>query len=511
MRTVLVDPAARRGGPAAARGAPPGRRPAGGVGLAGKPSVLGPARMLSLQGLAGNRAVTSLVAQRCGDVPPERCGCHHRDEAEPAGAPAGMAAGVMAVQRLTRAEKEEDLRSRKYSGQPRLEAAFDNSPPLGIGERGDGVRLVQEGLVADGLAMPRSTKPTGELDGIFGPETQGAVRQFQVNHAADGLTDRNGFADGRVGRKTLGKLDELAASGERPPGPPDLPPCPVPITGTRALVAGPGGGSPGGLLIPGITCKPGPGPVPPPNPNVQCGQPCGPAWIQVKKGTFMTLCDDKVATSSPEIATVGCTPGRPGNVGLFAGKPGWQISGRYDFCGSPDPTIQVGFVQTVETAATGAFFFNPATQGLDKGDFGCVANARDCERGAPAPFFGRAGTPGGPHGFGGTFPVLSDTPHLTKTSRPDRQHRLHMLVIHGVFHIWLVARLPGGTTVFVHHWTIKLGVGGVLTLGADPCNRSAWQLVGNATVTAKGTGQGSATPVLTGMCANDLTKPCGGP
>ncbi|MEO0375316.1 MAG: DUF4157 domain-containing protein, partial [Cyanobacteria bacterium P01_A01_bin.17] len=79
---------------------------------------------------------------------------------------------IHSLQRLTNTEKVANLKSSKYAGNPRLERAFDNDPPLGIGEgRGESneaVRLIQEGLVADGFEMPRSTKSTGNLDGVFG-------------------------------------------------------------------------------------------------------------------------------------------------------------------------------------------------------------------------------------------------------------------------------------------------------------------------------------------------------
>lgn len=114
--------------------------------------------------------------------------------------------GTSSLQRLTEVEKTENLKSPKYAGNPRLEKAFDNAPSLGIGETSQGVRLVQEGLVADGFAMPGSTKPTGELDGGFGGETFKVVKEFQIKH---GLA-----VDGVVGRETMGKLDELASPGQ---------------------------------------------------------------------------------------------------------------------------------------------------------------------------------------------------------------------------------------------------------------------------------------------------------
>ena len=105
------------------------------------------------------------------------------------------------LSRLTQEDKTENLKSKKYAGTRRLEKAFDNDPPLGIGESEEAVRLVQEGLIAEGFDMPASTRPTGELDGVFGAETFTVVKKFQAKY---GLR-----VDGIVGRETMGKLDEL--------------------------------------------------------------------------------------------------------------------------------------------------------------------------------------------------------------------------------------------------------------------------------------------------------------
>lgn len=120
------------------------------------------------------------------------------------------------LSRLTEEEKAENLRSKKYAGTRRLENAFDNDPPLGIGESGEPVRLIQEGLVADGFDMPASTKSTGELDGAFGSETFTVLKKFQAKY---GLR-----VDGIVGRETMGKLDELELN-RKPPPPPDWQPA----------------------------------------------------------------------------------------------------------------------------------------------------------------------------------------------------------------------------------------------------------------------------------------------
>lgn len=129
------------------------------------------------------------------------------------------------------AASAEDLQSEPYASNERLQRAFDNSPALGIGESGKAVQLVQEGLVRDGFAMPRSTKPTGELDGAFGQETFNSALAFQRKHGLG--------VDGIVGHQTLGKLDELAVQ------PPELS-CPSPEIVPASTHA----------LFPGGSCRP---------------------------------------------------------------------------------------------------------------------------------------------------------------------------------------------------------------------------------------------------------------
>jgi len=74
---------------------------------------------------------------------------------------------------------------------------------LGRGSRGDGVRRVQEALLAAGYDLG----PSG-ADGDFGPATEGAVRAFQ--------RDRSLEVDGVVGPQTEGALFGGATA---PPGP----------------------------------------------------------------------------------------------------------------------------------------------------------------------------------------------------------------------------------------------------------------------------------------------------
>jgi peptidoglycan hydrolase-like protein with peptidoglycan-binding domain len=126
---------------------------------------------------------------------------------------AGNVATRAAIQRapLTAAEKEQNLNSSRYAGDPMLEAAYDNSPPLSKGMRDPSIGKVQAGLVDAGYAMPISMA-AGTPDGIFGKETDAIVHQFQSDNALK--------SDGLVGRKTMGRLDELA--GGKDPGAPEI-------------------------------------------------------------------------------------------------------------------------------------------------------------------------------------------------------------------------------------------------------------------------------------------------
>jgi peptidoglycan hydrolase-like protein with peptidoglycan-binding domain len=165
--------------------------------------------LLALQQRAGNRAVAGVLrVQRCGSAQPD-CDCppEERERAEAA-----------AVQRLTVDGPQDKLSSPRYAGDPRLEAAFRNRPPVGRGERGEAVARVQQGLAGDGFALPKSTTADG-FDGRFGRETDDAVRGFQRKHPDTGIPD------GLVGHQTLHVLDGLAGKGNAPQ-PPPTGPCP---------------------------------------------------------------------------------------------------------------------------------------------------------------------------------------------------------------------------------------------------------------------------------------------
>lgn len=94
----------------------------------------------------------------------------------------------------------------KLSGNLRLQAAANNNPALGALDSGNpAVRLLQEALVELGFKLPQSTKPSGDLDGVYGLEMHAVVRAFQRKH---GLKE-----DGAAGHDTLHKIDTLLPRG----------------------------------------------------------------------------------------------------------------------------------------------------------------------------------------------------------------------------------------------------------------------------------------------------------
>jgi len=90
--------------------------------------------------------------------------------------------------------------SRRLGQDPQLAAVRLGRVLLARGGRGSGVAQVQDLLATIGVPLTRSVTRRG-ADGIFGPETEAAVRVFQ---------QRQGLkADGIVGPKTLAALDAL--------------------------------------------------------------------------------------------------------------------------------------------------------------------------------------------------------------------------------------------------------------------------------------------------------------
>ncbi len=122
---------------------------------------------------------------------------------------------------LTDEQKKENLKSPRFKDNQRLQKAYDNDPVMLIGRDwgDDSVKILQQALIdilcpseiasspggkekCAKLIMPISTKQgTEEPDGFFGAETDATVRKFQSKYS---LTP-----DGRPGRNTLGRLDDL--------------------------------------------------------------------------------------------------------------------------------------------------------------------------------------------------------------------------------------------------------------------------------------------------------------
>jgi peptidoglycan hydrolase-like protein with peptidoglycan-binding domain len=101
-----------------------------------------------------------------------------------------------------------DLTSPRFAGDTVLEAVYDNERLLQNGNNGAAVRKLQQALVDSGFSLPRFG-----VDGKFGSETEGAVRDFQRTSGLIG-TDR----DGIVGPTTMGWLDQRFSAGPTPAG-----------------------------------------------------------------------------------------------------------------------------------------------------------------------------------------------------------------------------------------------------------------------------------------------------
>ncbi len=96
------------------------------------------------------------------------------------------------------------LKSRRLGKDAQLQKASESSPnaPLAPGAAGSGVAQIQDLLADLGYNLPRSMKRKG-ADGIFGPETEAAVKAFQQKYRLK--------PDGLVGPKTLAALEAIIA------------------------------------------------------------------------------------------------------------------------------------------------------------------------------------------------------------------------------------------------------------------------------------------------------------
>ncbi|MCB2077968.1 MAG: peptidoglycan-binding protein [Novosphingobium sp.] len=111
------------------------------------------------------------------------------------------------------------LKSQLLSGNARLESAAVSPPSIRKrppDDDADAVRRIQKALVRLGFTLPKSfpNGPALEPDGLFGPETEGAVKSFQKREFPGAFSEW----DGRVGPKTLAKMDGLLGpvAPERP-------------------------------------------------------------------------------------------------------------------------------------------------------------------------------------------------------------------------------------------------------------------------------------------------------
>jgi hypothetical protein len=160
---------------------------------------------LHLQHLVGNQAVQPLLLLSNAE---QRRYSAQRAATDHAAMFIGGGDAPMPIRPLTEEDRSFDLQAERFRDDARLQAAFDNNPPLRMGETGPAVKKLQQALIDLGLIMPKSTK-SGEPDGIYGQETSTVVKGFQW---------RQGIVkDGVVGRQTMGELDGLF-SGQSPPG-----------------------------------------------------------------------------------------------------------------------------------------------------------------------------------------------------------------------------------------------------------------------------------------------------
>ncbi len=116
---------------------------------------------------------------------------------------------------------------------PAPQAPVFNDTRIERGDRNQDVRKLQEMLKAQGIN-------TGPVDGIFGPKTQAAVRQFQQRQGLQ--------TDGIVGSQTSAALGKGTGTGSpTSPGTGTGTPAPGPTTPTNPPAPGSGTSVPGGV------------------------------------------------------------------------------------------------------------------------------------------------------------------------------------------------------------------------------------------------------------------------
>ncbi|SMO63982.1 Peptidoglycan-binding (PGRP) domain of peptidoglycan hydrolases-containing protein [Saccharicrinis carchari] len=107
------------------------------------------------------------------------------------------------IQKRETYNPEENLQSNRFGGHPRLERVYDNKELLFNGLANDAVAIVQRALMAFGYPLEKYKD-----DGIFGGETEKAVRDFQADLGAL-------MIDGIIGPETMRLLDREAVKMEK--------------------------------------------------------------------------------------------------------------------------------------------------------------------------------------------------------------------------------------------------------------------------------------------------------
>lgn len=138
------------------------------------------------------KSVVGVPIVDLGDRPLSKDGIHST--------PAGYLSAAKEAVELSGGEAPKTTEPKKGSArQSGLPAAGKLEVPTNLYQKSDNIRAIQAALTALGYKLPKY----GE-DGIFGPETAGAVRRFQK--------DNDLKVDGDPGPETVGKLNQLIGS-----------------------------------------------------------------------------------------------------------------------------------------------------------------------------------------------------------------------------------------------------------------------------------------------------------
>ncbi|MEV6635816.1 peptidoglycan-binding domain-containing protein [Actinoplanes sp. NPDC051470] len=226
------------------------------------------------------------------------------------------AAGNRAVTQLLHGatvQRHPALESELLGGEPRMASAHDNAPPLTAADARSDVAMMQQGLAATGSPPTHSTGDFDGFDGVWGPATTRAVRDFQ---------QRKGIAPGgwEAGARTLSALDGLLPARPKPVAD-DLPELPSSPDVRR-------GDEDSGLSV----ADPGTGPVAepvtidqqparqPPAPTPPSPQPPAP-----KPSNDVDKAVVEAASKSPSIAAAIARVKREGFT-YHAGNPGQSVT-----------------------------------------------------------------------------------------------------------------------------------------------------------------------------------------